>query len=556
MSDAPHKPLLKIRTFAADQARAQHLPEPTAFVPHENIVITSTPTPVTTLPKPVPQATHIPAFHEIKKKTETEIVKPKVKIEPTIRVSAAPKKKVVVRAKQSVPAKTIYGGTVITEGRKSEFKVLPSVFTSFKEWLKEVFGGSKAAPKYTVQNTDRRKGIIQKATSNTATIFTADSETLKEEIRRRQTDSTSPSHGDLTWSPNTEVGMSLLESKTNQNPEEKSRVFVAFKKHSRVPEPIITEPALAQELTTRSYPDTLPNNRVFVPPAENVTNFGKEQNPPALPLVRVQAVTPTYITEATPEIPATPPATAELVISPFGEIPHTPNPKTSRLKNGLRTLTSFNTNLSTFFVGGFIISFILMFLIVKTFLNLISPTVSTMDVAPSTVATISEQGSAKDLAISSVTTQALYLALASESIPAKGVVELRIVSPDGQPLSVQEMLSLLNFNTNQNLNQSVTDARLAFAAGQRAIILEVTDATTVFGGLLMWEETMAEDLSSALETGDAPREAFTDRTIGQTDVRILTDDDTPVLVYGFIDKNTVVITTEVMAFTALLGDSE
>jgi hypothetical protein len=72
----------------------------------------------------------------------------------------------------------------------------------------------------------------------------------------------------------------------------------------------------------------------------------------------------------------------------------------------------------------------------------------------------------------------------------------------------------------------------------------------------MWEDTMAEDLTSALETGSAPQEEFIDRTIGQHDVRILTDDGTPVLVYGFINGNTVIITTDVNAFTALLGSGE
>ena len=565
MSDAPHKPLLKIRTFAQDQARAQHLPEPPAFVLHEKIVVTSAPTPVAVTPKPVLQATHIPAFHEIKKKTETEIIKPKeVAARPMPKIIASSKKKVVVRAKQSEPVKNSYGGTVITDSRRGEFKVIPSVFSSFKDWLKEIFGGSKKSPKYTVTNTNRRKGIIQKATSNTATIFTADNETLKEEIRRRQNNTAEPTHNNLTWSPNTEVGMPLLKTNTNQNAVEKDYVTISFKKRSSVPPPIITEPSPAQELTKQPYPDSLPNTRVFVPPSETVTNFGKEQNPPALPLVRVQTVAPPYVAEVAPvpppvlapEIPVAPSVIEELVIAPLGEIPHTPNPKTSRLKNGLRNLVSFNTNLSTFFLGGLIISFVLIFLIVRTFLSLISPTISTMNDAPSMVTTISEQGSAKDLAISSLTTEALYSALASEPVPAQGVAELRIVSADGQPLSAQEMLSLLNFNTNQNLNQSVTEARLAFAGGERAIILEVTDATTVFGGLLIWESDMAEDLASALETGDAPQEEFIDRTIGQTDVRILLDDGTPVLVYGFIDKNVVVITKNIPAFTALLGSEE
>ena len=63
---------------------------------------------------------------------------------------------------------------------------------------------------------------------------------------------------------------------------------------------------------------------------------------------------------------------------------------------------------------------------------------------------------------------------------------------------------------------------------------------------------MAEDLTSILSSGDAKGNSFTDKTIGQTDVRILSHNGTPVLVYGFISKNIVVITQDLTAFTTLL----
>ena len=126
------------------------------------------------------------------------------------------------------------------------------------------------------------------------------------------------------------------------------------------------------------------------------------------------------------------------------------------------------------------------------------------------------------------------------------------MAADGTALQTQEVLELLNFKANQNLNQSVTSVRVAYTAQKRAIILEVTDPTTVFGALLAWESTMAEDLATALSTGNVPAAPFTDKTIGQTDVRILSNDGTPVLVYGFINKNVVVITQDLNAFTTLL----
>ena len=127
------------------------------------------------------------------------------------------------------------------------------------------------------------------------------------------------------------------------------------------------------------------------------------------------------------------------------------------------------------------------------------------------------------------------------------------MTPDGEVVPTQTLLSLLNFNTSQNLNQSVTSVHLGFSSSKRVIILEVTDPTTVFGALLQWESTMANDLAPMLSTGNARNDMFTDQTIGQTDVRILSENGTPILVYGFIDKNIVVITQDLEAFTAFLS---
>ena len=458
-------------------------------------------------------------------------------------------KKVIVKARKFEQVKSTSGGTIITDNKKGEFKVLPSLYASFKTWLSELFGKSNKAPKYTITTSDRRKGVIQKATSNNATIFTADSDTLKEEIRRRQQHAANTHEKDILWTPNTEVGVPLL-SETTRHAAPKMPVTISFKKQAGyLPPPVITEP------TPVTVPAPAP--RVFVPPPQ-ITNFGTEQNPPALPRIRITEalqnttrVTPRVIPEA-PAIPIT--ITEPEIVKPplvISRIPHTPNPRTSHLKNGLRTLARFNTNIAAIFFAGSVVSLILVVLIVRTFLGLISPTdTSTTDIP--LVSTLSKQGTAEDLALSSVTKEALYTALASQPVPASGVKEFRIVAADGTVVPAQEVLTLLNFNTNQNLNQSVTSVRIAFASSKRAIILEVTDATTVFGALLSWEATMAEDLAAALSTGNVSSNVFTDKTIDQTDVRILSDNGTPALVYGFTDSNIVVLTQDLTAFTALL----
>jgi hypothetical protein len=569
--DAEHPTSLpKIRTFAKDQAHVQHRDEPAIVAPKKippiedlkATVLEKNP-PVAPIahitvpekkaaPTSSPAATHIPAFHELKKKNSPEMVKP-APLQSPAKHTAPVQKKVSVKARKFEPSKSTSGATIITDNKKGEFKVLPSIFSSFKTWLQELFGGSNKTPKYTITTTDRRKGVIQKATSNNATIFTADSDTLKEEIRRRQQQMSQHGERDITWTPNTEIGVPLL-GETVQPNVPKMPVTVSFKKQTvYIPPPVITEPT-----PIAVYP---PAPRVFVPPPE-ITNFGVEQNPPALPKIRITEAAH-YTTPVTPlpipdvlsaEIKAVPKQvvqSAQLATS----IPHTPNPRTSHLKNGLRTLATFNTNLTAIIFAGSVVSLVLLVLIVRTFLGLISPENTSVSEAPA-VSTISLQGTTNDVALSSVTKEALYAALASEPVPASGVKEFRIVTADGVPVPAQEILSLLNFNTNQNLNQSVTSVHLAYAESKRAIILEVTDATTVFGALLLWEPMMAKDLASIFATGNAPVAPFTDKTVEQTDVRILSDDGVPVLVYGFIGKNVVVITQDMTAFTSLLSSPQ
>jgi hypothetical protein len=571
--DAEHpKSLPKIRTFARDQAHVQHHDEPAVVLPQKEAPITATQVKTTdkqpavvqtahiTVPTkkehqpvpPVPPVTHIPAFHELKKRNVHEMVKPAPLQAPAKHTAPVPKK-VTVTARKFEPVKTTSGGTIITDNKKGEFKVLPSLFASLKTWLKELFGGSDKAPKYTITATDRRKGVIQKATSNNATIFTADNDTLKEEIRRRQQRIEASDKGEILWTPNTEVGVPLLEKTTRHNVPTMP-VTISFKKQAGyLPPPVITEPQ------TMAVPAPAP--RVFVPPPE-ITNFGAEQNPPALPRIRITEA----LHNTTPVTPLTIPVIAPVVVPvvqpPIEKapelrhsIPHTPNPRTSHLKNGLRTLATFNTNLTAIIFAGSIVSLVLLVLIVRTFLGLISPETTTPD-GDQFVPTLSTSGQAQELAISSPTKEALYAAFAAKPVPATGVTEFRVVTADGIVLPVQEVLSLLNFNTNQNLNQSVTAVHLAYASSKRAIILEVTDPTTVFGALLGWEKTMADDLAAVLSTGDATSDSFTDKTIGQTDVRILSDNGTPILVYGFIGKNTVVLTQDLTAFTSLLPREE
>lgn len=78
--------------------------------------------------------------------------------------------------------------TIITDTKKDRFKLFPAISASIKGWFsnKKAEKAAKKAPKYTVPETTRRQGVIQRATSVTAKSTTADHDSIQERIRRRE----------------------------------------------------------------------------------------------------------------------------------------------------------------------------------------------------------------------------------------------------------------------------------------------------------------------------------------------------------------------------------
>ena len=177
----------------------------------QNAVKTPLPEPKKEKPRP---DTKIPAFHELQKKA---ILKHKEEERA---------KSVVVErkngSKTSIPKKPrpIHLGSdsmIIRDTKITRIKFIPSVVASIKNWFKNLSNKRKrrSIPTYNVPETDRRKGVIQKATSKTGTLFTADNETLKEQIRLRQRSGraqTEEVEYETNWSPYTETGYNLLEA--------------------------------------------------------------------------------------------------------------------------------------------------------------------------------------------------------------------------------------------------------------------------------------------------------------------------------------------------------
>ena len=190
----------------------------------------------------VPKAPAIPVPKDIQD-TLSNAVKEAVASEGTAtQVPAIPKPKPDQALAMTTPTRSVGGGTIITDTKDDGFSLLPAIGTSIDKWVKGLTKKKKKkTPRLAVPETSRRKGVIQAATTKTGTIFTADSDTLKERIKARQR--AAEKIGDepeTIWTPNTDPGFALLEGEhpdpTKEEAEEPAdrteNVAVAFKKRA------------------------------------------------------------------------------------------------------------------------------------------------------------------------------------------------------------------------------------------------------------------------------------------------------------------------------------
>jgi hypothetical protein len=515
---------------------------------------------------------HIPAFHELQKKGPT--IRQEAPIVATPHKPPS-EKKITVRAKKRDLNKKIVapGGTVITDTMRARKQLArPSLLATFSQWLKELFAGSKkTAPIYTVSDTERRRDIIEKATSKSGAIFTADSDTLKEEIRRRKVPGQEPlietptappvtePYEHLSWSPNTESGYALLtETSSTKREPPSQRVAIDFKKPS-IPQPHFAPVVPQPTPMTPKMVD--PASRFMVPPSLNLprdpekTGYWDSELPAKKPLP------PTWPTPTAPARAYEPVREEEPTPPPI--IPSDPSPTPPRTPaqhaswfSELAKATHITTNTLTVSITAALLGLVAVIFIIRAVITMTLPALNPEAPVPEGVAILPD-ASIVDASLSALTNDALNAALQTVPRGENGsLVEMRLVDATGVPLPTDTVLALLGFTGNQNLNRAVVTVHVAHINTRRGIVLKVTDATTVFGALLAWEPTLATDLGATLGIATPVTASFFgDQTLGNTDVRILTADGIQLVTYGFIAKDVVLITKDVAGFSAALGSN-
>lgn len=92
------------------------------------------------------------------------------------------------------------------------------------------------------------------------------------------------------------------------------------------------------------------------------------------------------------------------------------------------------------------------------------------------------------------------------------------------------------------------------------VVLHTTSYDYAFSGMLAWEKTIEEDLAPFISPGaqyTAPattqsKNVFTDTVVRNFDLRVLRDETGAIrLLYGFFDRKTIIITTQVETFLAI-----
>ncbi len=161
--------------------------------------------------------------------------------------------------------------------------------------------------------------------------------------------------------------------------------------------------------------------------------------------------------------------------------------------------------------------------------------------------------------LNNLSKSSLFGALVTAKTGTDNYLIITPLSPQSIPLSVTETLGLLNAQMDELLQPYISSVRFAYSGAEPVIIMSVMDWQGARGSLFDWERTIGADLSpwfgSTIKTTDQNSRTMTlfkDTTVNNHDVRIFADEQgQDRVVYGFVNKHTLIITTNKQAFEAV-----
>jgi len=395
----------------------------------------------------------------------------------------------------SRPNKSVGGGAIITDTKKNSFSLFEASRQAVNDWWKEK--NKKSSPKFAIPEAERRKGVIKQATTKSGTIFTADSETLRERIKERNRLAINrPNEPETSWSPYTETGYDLLpaESEVITTAPPMERIKVEYKQRStpieQVAEPVVEELAVEESVPTRPIVDT------------------------------PEAIVSAPIVDTPKEVASTPSQTDVPALS------------------SSRSPVNLSTNKLTFYISAGIA----LVCVTAFFVWIVMANQGDAVPVSTTVEEVNQERYLADTTFSISQFQAY-----STDQP---YTEIVLVNELDEPLSSAQVFEVVIPLLPVEIRQYTSEVRfIQYDNVPPQLVITVSDAASVTGSLLTHEAPLALSLEPLFgltpDTG-----TYFDQTIGDTDVRVLRGSS---VTYGIVNNTYLIIAVSPDAFTQVIN---
>ncbi len=155
-------------------------------------------------------------------------------------------------------------------------------------------------------------------------------------------------------------------------------------------------------------------------------------------------------------------------------------------------------------------------------------------------------------------TQAISKEVNAFKLPPNSILYINTTTASSTPAEPQDVLSLIAPQIPGVLSRSFENQYMigvySFDRNAPFIIFTTTDYASSFAGMLKWEPNMVSDIGSIFGITSTSTPVFLDKSLQNKDLRVLKDDNgQTILLYSFIDKNTLVITTKENILTGIIG---
>lgn len=413
--------------------------------------------------------------------------------------------------------------TIITDTKKDRFKLFPALVTSIKGWFsdKKESYKQKKQPKYTVPETSSRKGVIQKATSQTGKVATADFSSIHERIKQREEEAEKePSH--LNWSAKTEPGFPLLAA--SKKAAVANVQFVSRKSYRTSPDVVVVKKEPIETPVVVTPPPVVAQVAEIVEtPAprepEVIVSEPETLIEETLPVV-------TEVVEQKPQVQKADPFT-------IGSVLHM---DTNTLALGVSAAV---LALAVFGTYAFITLSDEPELVTFT-QNDITPLISS---------------DLQEIEVTLITQSSLFEALVDVRSSLDETTQVVFTTTDGDSIPPNTLLPEIGFTIEPNFLKTISQVHFGYTSDRQPfVLLEVADLITAQGGLLQWEATMGTEINTFFGiTGVDLQPTFIDGTLSGIDIRVLkTESGTERLLYGTVE-NMVIIATNSADFTELVN---